>query len=63
MEYLSRCLDELYLNLDLKFHPKCEKLNLTHMMFGDDLLLFARANASLVSKIVAAFHKFSHALP
>lgn len=45
MEYLSRCLDELRLTPDFNFHPRCEKLNLTHMMFADDLLMFSRADS------------------
>lgn len=61
MEYLSRCLGELQLNPDFNFHPKCEKLKLTHLIFGDDLLLFARADASSVTKIMSAFRNFSYA--
>ena len=42
MEYLSRCLGELKEDHDFNFHPKCEGIKLTHLMFADDLLLFAR---------------------
>ncbi|XP_021731524.1 uncharacterized protein LOC110698412 [Chenopodium quinoa] len=47
MEYLSRCLYELRLTPDFNFHPICEKLSLTHMMFADDLLMFSRAYGSI----------------
>ncbi|XP_021721357.1 uncharacterized protein LOC110688913 [Chenopodium quinoa] len=45
MEYLSRCLDEIRLTPNFNFHPRCEKLNLTHMMFADDLMMFSRADS------------------
>lgn len=61
IEYLSRCLDELKDNPDFNFHPKCERLSLTLLMFADDLLLFSRADVSSVTKIMAAFSKFSQA--
>ncbi|XP_021733008.1 uncharacterized protein LOC110699800 [Chenopodium quinoa] len=61
MEYLSRCLDELRLSPDFNFHPRCEKLNLTHMMFADDLLMFSRADSVSVKLLFQAFSKFSGA--
>ncbi|XP_021764051.1 uncharacterized protein LOC110728715 [Chenopodium quinoa] len=61
MEYLSRCLDELRLTPDFNFHPRCEKLNLTHMMFADDLLMFSRADSVSVKLFFQAFLKFSGA--
>lgn len=59
MEYLSRCLGRL--NHDFNFHPKCKRLHLTHLMFADDLLLFARADMSFITKIMAVFQSFSQA--
>ncbi|XP_048496268.1 uncharacterized protein LOC125495556 [Beta vulgaris subsp. vulgaris] len=59
MEYLIKCLGEFKDNPDFNFHPKCERITLTHLMFADDLLLFARTNHSSVTKIMAAFRKFS----
>lgn len=47
--------------MNFNFHPKCEKLYLTHLVFADDLLLFSRADISFVTKIMAAFNKFSQA--
>ncbi|XP_062167062.1 uncharacterized protein LOC133873362 [Alnus glutinosa] len=33
------------------FHPKCHDLNLTHLCFADDLLIFSAANLSSISSI------------
>ncbi|XP_021729346.1 uncharacterized protein LOC110696366 [Chenopodium quinoa] len=62
MEYLSRCLDEFRLTPDFNFNPRCEKLNLTHMMFADDLLMFSKADSVSVKLLFQAFLKFSGAL-
>ena len=61
MEYLRRCIDELTEDPDFNFHPKCERLELTHLMFADNLLLFAREDHRSVTKIMKAFRKFSRA--
>nr|CCA65981.1 hypothetical protein [Beta vulgaris subsp. vulgaris] len=61
MEYLSRCMGNMCKDPEFNFHPKCERIKLTHLMFADDLLMFARADASSISKIMAAFNSFSKA--
>ncbi|XP_021835349.2 uncharacterized protein [Spinacia oleracea] len=61
MEYLSRCMKSLVSNPDFNFHPKCEKLQLTHLMFADDLLLFARGDLISLQLIFKAFTCFSKA--
>lgn len=61
MEYLSRCFDDLTHNPDFHFHPRCEKLNITHLMFADDLLLFSRADHIPVELMFDSFLKFSKA--
>ncbi|XP_056698045.1 uncharacterized protein [Spinacia oleracea] len=59
MEYLSRCLPALADNPEFSYHPRCKKLDLTHMMFADDLLMFSRADESAVKPLFDAFTKFS----
>lgn len=61
MEYLSRCLAGLGKQGGFKYHPKCGKLGLTHMMFADDLLMFCRADSTSVSILYKAFQEFSKA--
>ncbi|XP_021849733.2 uncharacterized protein [Spinacia oleracea] len=59
MEYLSRCLGSVAGDKKFKYHPRCKKLNITHMMFDDDLLMFARADIPSVTALFGAFIKFS----
>ncbi|CAK8570484.1 unnamed protein product [Lathyrus sativus] len=40
MEYLHRILQTLARNLNFKFHPRCERLNIINLFFADDILLF-----------------------
>ncbi|KAL0322018.1 UNVERIFIED_CONTAM: Retrovirus-related Pol polyprotein from type-2 retrotransposable element R2DM [Sesamum calycinum] len=42
MEYFSRLIKRNTTNSDFNFHPKCEKLKITHLLFVDDLMLFSR---------------------
>ncbi|XP_021747408.1 uncharacterized protein LOC110713259 [Chenopodium quinoa] len=46
-------------NPNFNFHPRCEKLGITHMMFADDLLLFSRADSTSIQLLLQAFQKFS----
>ena len=42
MEYLSRILKVAGDAEDFNFHPRCSKLKLNHLIFADDLMLFAK---------------------
>ncbi|XP_056685724.1 uncharacterized protein [Spinacia oleracea] len=46
---------------EFKYHSRCKKLKITHMMFADDLLMFARADVPYVTALFGAFTKFSTA--
>ena len=41
-----------------KFHPKLLKLNLSHLCFADDLLIFFKANLNSIKIIKAALLEF-----
>lgn len=40
MEYLGREINEMAGNSDFNYHPKCWKLDSTHICFADDLLMY-----------------------
>ena len=44
MEYLSRTLKEVGKRKQFKFHERCKKLELNHLCFADDLLMFAHGD-------------------
>lgn len=59
MEYLSRILSHKNRNFD--FHPRCMKLDITHLMFADDLLFFSKGSVGSVKILFEAFRKISNA--
>ncbi|XP_019265554.1 PREDICTED: uncharacterized protein LOC109243113 [Nicotiana attenuata] len=61
MEYLSRILKGLKQAKEYKFHPRCGKLNITHLSFADDLLMFARGDSKSVQTLHTCFKQFSAA--
>lgn len=58
MKYLSRCISVMSKNPDFNFYPKCERINLVHLMFAVDLFMFARADHSSIGKIMDASISF-----
>ncbi|XP_074290997.1 uncharacterized protein LOC141617734 [Silene latifolia] len=43
----------------ISYHPKCSKLNLTHLIFADDLMIFIRGDCPLVHAIKDVLHIFA----
>ena len=41
-----------------KFHPQCKELQLTHLCFADDLLLFSKADVKSLETIQSALAEF-----
>lgn len=61
MEYLNRCLMQLTKNSEFRYHPRCKRLNLMHICFADDLLLFSKGDVGSVTQLFEAFKLFSSA--
>ncbi|KAL9673428.1 hypothetical protein QQ045_029686 [Rhodiola kirilowii] len=58
MEVLSRILSKACSSTEFKFHPKCARINLSHLMFADDVIIFSKANLESLAKIKAALKLF-----
>ncbi|GFS39653.1 hypothetical protein Acr_00g0064160 [Actinidia rufa] len=58
LEYLSRNLGKLKSIPDFNFHPKCSALNISHLAFADDLILFTRGDVTSVNLIMDCLNKF-----
>ena len=58
LEYLSRNLKRLKFNADFNFHPKCADLNITHLAFADDLILFARGDVPSIKICMDCLNQF-----
>lgn len=59
MEYLSRCIKANTQDPDFNFHPKCEKIGLTHLGFADDIILFSRGDVKSVGILFYSLQQFS----
>lgn len=59
MDYLSRLLAEFPKTPSFKFHHRCSKNKITHLLFSDDLLLFSCGHMNSISAMMNCFQKFS----
>lgn len=62
MEYLSKSLNCACLHNDFNFHPKCERLKISHLAFADNLMIFTRGDYMSVQIICDVLMAFSEAL-
>ncbi|KAK4394652.1 putative mitochondrial protein [Sesamum angolense] len=58
MEYFSRLIKRNTSNSDFNFHPKCEKLKITHLLFADDLMLFSRGDLPSIHILMECLKEF-----
>ena len=62
MNGLSNLLNATVAQRVFKFHPKCKKINLTHLFFADDLLIFTKGDLDSVvgvQKVLGLFYSIS----
>ncbi|XP_057972657.1 uncharacterized protein LOC131160790 [Malania oleifera] len=58
VEYLSRLLKSVESKSNFKFHPKCEALRLSHLVFADDLMMFSRGDLPSVRYLMNYLNEF-----
>lgn len=58
MEILSRRINYASNEKQFSFHPKCRRVNLSHLLFADDLLVFCKADKGSMSCIKRAIEDF-----
>lgn len=51
MEYLSRDLTKMGQLPDFKHYPMCKKLNMNHLIFADDLMIFCNEHDASVKRV------------
>ncbi|GKU98349.1 hypothetical protein SLEP1_g11364 [Rubroshorea leprosula] len=58
MEYLTRKLKELDMQEKFKYHSKCRVMQLTHLIFADDIMLFCKADEESTVLMMQKFEQF-----
>lgn len=58
MNVLSKMLDEAVVKGRIGYHPKCKNIELTHLCFADDLMIFADGSRHSVEGILKVFEDF-----
>ncbi|XP_019236742.1 PREDICTED: uncharacterized protein LOC109216980 [Nicotiana attenuata] len=61
LDQLSELLKGLKQAKEYRFYPRCGNIDITHLSFADDLLMFARGDSKSVSTLHACFMQFSTA--
>ncbi|XP_074288580.1 uncharacterized protein LOC141613735 [Silene latifolia] len=59
MEVLSKYLRKLCQQPHVSHHPKCHALNLTHLFFADDLMIFTHGDSPSVAAVSDALNDFA----
>lgn len=54
-------LEPLYGNKEFFHHPRCKRINITHLNFADDILIFTKGDLGSVKCIMDTFDKFAKA--
>jgi len=59
MQVLSTMIDHAARESRVGYHPRCQKLKLTHLCFADDLLVFTDGKQKSIEEILKIFDKFA----
>ncbi|KAL2238067.1 UNVERIFIED_CONTAM: hypothetical protein Sindi_0998400 [Sesamum indicum] len=61
MKYFSRLVKRKTSSSDFNYHPKYEKLKITHLLFADDLMLFSRGDLPSIHVLMEYLQEFRDA--
>lgn len=59
MQVLSKLLDKAAAERRIGYHPYCKDLNMTHICFADDVLVFSDGKKSSIEGILGVFQEFA----
>lgn len=59
MNVFSRMLDKSVVDRRIRFHPKCKTIQLTHLCFADDLMVFIDGTKRSVEETIKIFGEFA----
>ncbi|KAL9840234.1 putative RNA-directed DNA polymerase [Arabidopsis thaliana] len=59
MNVLSHMIDEAAVHRNIGYHPKCEKIGLTHLCFADDLMVFVDGHQWSIEGVINVFKEFA----
>ena len=59
MNVLSKMIDKAATDKKIALHPNCKKLQLTHLCFADDLMVFVKADKKSIQGTLAIFADFA----
>ena len=61
MEYLSRLLKPTSKSSKFRYHPRCKKLGISHLIFADDLMLMCKGDSSSIQILTESINLFAQA--
>lgn len=59
VQVLSKLLDKAAIEKKIGYHPYCKDLNLTHICFADNVLVFSDEKKTSIEGILAVFQEFA----
>lgn len=59
MNVLSKLIDKAVVDRSLGYHPKCKNVQLTHLCFADDLMVFVDGRKRSVERVISIFDGFA----